>query len=254
MKNNLQAASGKKRTLSVSTVILSGYPVVLTRKKIKPIHLKICPPDGKLKLSAPLHVSLAAIEKFIIHKLSWIEKAIVKVQTQNIISTPAYQNGELHYFLGQPYTLKITDFADENGIRLHNDFVMEVLIKKWASNEQVEKILFAFYRNELKKLIPNLLTTWEPLVGVNALEWRIRRMKTRWGTCNPAKRRIWLSLELIKRPVICLEYILVHELVHLLEPSHNTRFYTLLDSFMPDWHEADTLLKEFGRKIGNREM
>ncbi len=254
MKNNLQAASGKKRTFSAHTVLLSGYQVVLTRKKIKHIHLRICPPDGELRLSAPLHISLETIEKFITYKLPWIEKAVDTMQTRKQIAIPNYKDGELHYFLGQPYTLKITEFAGANGIKLHNDFVMEVLTIKTASFEQVEKILFTWYRNELRRLIPDLLTKWEPLVGVYALEWRIKRMKTRWGSCNPAKKRIWLSLELIKRPAACLEYILVHELTHLLEPSHKPHFYSLLTSFMPDWHEADTLLKEFGHKINTRDM
>jgi predicted metal-dependent hydrolase len=254
MKQILPAVSGITNASSKKVIIISGYPVSITRKKIKHIHLKVCPPDGALKLSAPLQVSLKTIERFLIQKTSWIEKAIVKVQTQRLISTPEYNHGEIHYFGEQPYTLKITECAGVNGIRLHTDFVMEVLVKKTASSEQVEKILFSWYRKELKELIPGLLNKWEPLMDVHALEWGVKRMKTRWGSCNTAKKRIWLNLELIKKPIICLEYILVHELTHLLEPSHNTRFYTLLGSFMPDWKKADTILKEFGRNIDNRDV
>ncbi|NQT57876.1 MAG: M48 family metallopeptidase [Bacteroidetes bacterium] len=249
MKQILLAASGNKNSLAVKMVIISGHPVSIIRKKIKHIHLRICPPDGKLQLSAPLHVSLETIEKFITHKLPWIEKAIVKVQTQKPIMNPEYINGEKHYFLGQSYTLLITELVGKNSVRLHDGLNIEIQINETASAEQVEKILIEWYRQRLKELIPGLLASWEPVLGVHALEWGVKRMKTRWGSCNPVKKRIWLSLELIKRPVICLEYILVHELTHLLESSHNARFYTLLDSFMPDWHNADKILKEFGRKI-----
>jgi len=232
--------------VSLQTVTLSGFPVVITRKKIKHIHLRICPPDGALRLSAPLHISLGTIEKFITHKQSWIEKAIVKVKTKKMITAPEYKSGERHYFLGQVYTLRITEATGKSRVILLDDNVMEIQVKNTTSSEQMEKILTAWYRKRLKELIPGLLYTWEPAMGVQALEWGVKRMKTRWGSCNTKKKRIWLNLELIKRPATCLEYILVHELTHLLEPSHNAHFYALMDSYIPDWRNADKLLKEFG--------
>jgi len=247
MKKKLLSTSGSKSPLTSQTVTLSGFPVVITRKKIKHIHLRICPPDGELRLSAPLHISLETIEKFITHKQSWIKKAIIKVQNQKFIAAPEYKSGEKHYFLGQVYTLRITEITVKSGVILHDDFTMEIQVHKSVSSEQVEKILTAWYRKRLKELIPGLLDTWETVLGVQTLDWGVKRMKTRWGSCNPIKKRIWLNLELIKRPAICLEYIIVHELTHLLEPSHNTRFYALMNSFMPDWRNADKLLKEFGR-------
>jgi predicted metal-dependent hydrolase len=247
MKKKLLSTSGSKSPLSSQTVNLSGFPVVISRKKIKHIHLRICPPDGELRLSAPLHISLGTIEKFITHKQSWIEKAIVKVKTQKSIAAPEYKSGGKHYFSGQIYTLRITEVTGKSGVILLDNNVMEIQVKKIASSEQVEKILTAWYRKRLKELIPGLLDTWEPVLSVQTCEWGVKKMKTRWGSCNPKKKRIWLNLELVKRPVICLEYILVHELTHLLEPSHNAHFYVLLDSFMPDWRSAERLLKEFGR-------
>ena len=249
MKQTDPAVYENTNSLGMERVIIAGLPVSLTRKKIKHIHLRVCPPDGSIRVSAPLHVSLEIIEEFITHKFLWIEKTITAVQSRKPITTPVYKDGEKHYFLGQPYTLHITECTEGNAVRLRNAAIIEILINKPAAPEHVEKIVIEWYRRRLKELIPGLLAAWEPVMGVHALEWGVKRMKTRWGSCNPAKKRIWLSLELIKRPISCLEYILVHELTHLLEPSHNAHFYTLMDSFMPDWRDSEKKLREFGRNV-----
>lgn len=224
---------------------ISGYPVLITRKKIKHLHLKICPPNGEIRLSAPLHVGYSIIEEFVSMKIPWIENAVTKVRTRKPTTNPEYRDGEKHYFLGTSYTLQITEQTGINRVMLRDGLVMDIRTRNISTADQRSLILTEWYRQRIKELIPGLLAAWEPVVGVQALEWGVKRMKTRWGSCNPAKKRIWLSLELVKRPVTCLEYILVHELTHFLEPSHNGRFYALLNSFMPDWRDSEKMLKDF---------
>lgn len=123
---------------------------------------------------------------------------------------------------------------------------MDMFVRPGTTQEKKQEILHAFYRAELKKLIPELLDKWQPILDVTASAWGIKRMKTKWGTCNIEARRIWLNLELAKKPVQCLEYILVHELTHLLERHHNERFTGLLDQHLPQWR---TLREELNRSL-----
>jgi hypothetical protein len=151
-------------------------------------------------------------------------------------------SGESHYFLGQPYTLRVFPQKGPGCVSLQCAPFIDLYVRPGASVLDRQRVLHRWYREELKELVPPLLARWQPVVGVAAAEWGVRMMRTRWGSCNIRARRIWLSLELARKPVECLEYVVVHELTHLLERRHNHRFYGYMDQFLPTWRLARALL------------
>ncbi|WAG79135.1 M48 family metallopeptidase [Metapseudomonas furukawaii] len=169
-------------------------------------------------------------------KLGWIKRQRAKFQSQPRQSLRRMVSGESHYFLGQRYRLRV---HESNGTALHvalrGKTSMDLFVRPETTTERREQVLQDFYRAELKRLVPELLERWQPKLGVEVRAWGIKRMKTKWGTCNIEAQRIWLNLELAKKPVQCLEYILVHELAHLHERHHNDRFIALLDQQLPQW-------------------
>jgi hypothetical protein len=177
----------------------------------------------------------------VVTRLAWIKRQRAKFAGQNRQSAREFTTGESHYFLGQRYRLNVViqDGAAHVGIR--NNRTVDLFVREGSDTAQRERVLLAWYRQQLKELIPPLIHKWEAIVGAKVAEWGVKRMKTKWGTCNIKARRIWLNLELAKKPVQCLESIIVHEMVHLLERHHNDRFTTLMDGFMPQWrhHRAE---------------
>ena len=143
--------------------------------------------------------------------------------------------GESHYFEGRRYRLDVVVARGPTGIRLRDNAWMEMQVRSSADRDSREDLLYRWYRARLRERIPGMVAKWEPKIGVAVADWRIRRMKTRWGTCNPKAGRIWLNSELAKKPVSCLEYVVVHEMVHLLERRHGERFRGILDRVMPGW-------------------
>ncbi len=143
--------------------------------------------------------------------------------------------GESHYYLGKRYLLRVIEETGTARIVLRNRSTMELHVQPGANAEQREQVLLRWYRRQLRALIPSLLENWSPRLGVEVAEWGIKKMKTKWGACNIDARRIWLNLELAKKPVLCLEYIVVHEMAHLLERHHNDRFIAIMDKVMPQW-------------------
>ncbi len=144
-------------------------------------------------------------------------------------------SGESHYFEGRRYRLRVIERAGRPSVRLLNNTIMQLSVPPAADRDTRDAVLQRWYRRQLRDRLPELLAKWEPRVGVDVTEARIKRMKTRWGTCQADARRIWLNLELVKKPASCLEYIVVHEMVHLIERHHNDRFRELMDRIMPRW-------------------
>jgi predicted metal-dependent hydrolase len=173
-----------------------------------------------------------------ITKLGWIKRQQAKFAAQPRQSQREMVGGESHYFLGQRYRIRIIDAPGPGKIVLRNKSIIEMHVRPDTDTAQRELILSRWYRVQLKQMIPPLLEKWQPLLGVQAAAWGIKRMKTKWGSCNIAERRIWLNLELAKKSPPCLEYILVHELLHLLERHHNDRFAALLERHMPTWRSC----------------
>lgn len=217
------------------SITVSGLIVEVVRKPIKNLHLGVYPPQGRVRVAVPLSVDDEAVRLAVVGKLGWIKRQREKFQAQPRQSQRCMVSGESHYFMGQRYRLRVHETTGAIRIALRGKASMDLFVRPDTTVERREQVLYDFYRAELKRLLPVLLEKWQPKLGVEARSWGIKRMKTKWGTCNIEARRIWLNLELAKKPVQCLEYILVHELAHLHERQHNERFVSLLDQHLPQW-------------------
>ena len=222
-------------TTDSHNITVSGLSVEVVRKNIKNLHLGVYPPLGRVRVAAPLAVSDDAVRLAVVGKLGWIKRQRAKFQAQPRQSQRRMVSGESHYFMGQRYRLRVVEGSTPMRVALRGKAALDLFVRPETSTERREELLQAFYRAELKSLIPVLLDKWQPILGVEAYAWGIKKMKTKWGTCNIAARRIWLNLELAKKPIQCLEYILVHELLHLIERHHNDRFRGLMDQHLPQW-------------------
>jgi len=218
-----------------SQLVVSGIAVNIVRKDIKNLHLGVYPPEGHVRVAAPLHVSDERVRLAIISKLAWIKKQQADFKKQVRQSAREMVTGESHYFMGKRYLLEVIERSGRHQIELKGNRKFLLYVKPNTSLENRQLVLNEWYREQLKKRIPDLLSRWQEKIGVYSQDWRVKKMKTKWGSCNIAAKRIWLNLELAKKPPECLEYILVHELVHLLERHHNDRFRAHMDHFMPNW-------------------
>lgn len=217
---------------------VAGLRIEVVRKDIKNLHLGVYPPHGRVRVAAPLVVSNEAVRLAVIDKLGWIKRQKARFAQQPRQSQREMVSGESHYFLGRRYRLRVHEQDGPASVALRGVASLDLFIRPGTSAEQREAVLLRWHREQLKALIPPLLEKWQPVVGVQAAHWGIKKMKTKWGSCNTTARRIWLNLELAKKPVQCLEYIVVHELVHMLERHHNERFLLLMDGFMPNWKQC----------------
>jgi predicted metal-dependent hydrolase len=208
--------------------------VDVVQKDIKNIHLSVYPPTGRVRISAPLRMDLNTIRVFAITKLGWIKSQQQKLREQERETPREYLDRESHYLWGKRYLLKVEEKDAVPEVELkHNQMILRIRFA--TSLETKQTILEAWYRDNLKEAIPALIAKWEPLMGVKVKRFFVQRMKTKWGSCSPGSRSIRLNTELARKPPECLEYIVVHEMVHLLEPTHNNRFIALMDRFMPKW-------------------
>ncbi len=209
--------------------------VEIVRKAIKNLHLGVYPPYGRVRVAAPLYVSDDAVRLAVIGKLGWIRKQQAKFAAQPRQSRREMVNGESHYFLGHRYRLRVIERNGASKVFIRGNSSIDLYMRKGSRAEEREQVLLRWYRSQLKELIPPLLDKWQPLLNVQVNEWGVKKMKTKWGSCNSKDSRIWLNLELVKTPMQCLEYIVVHEMVHLLERNHTDRFRALIDQFIPKW-------------------
>ena len=228
----------------VGHLTVSGIKVEVVRKDIKNLHLGVYPPNGRVRVAAPLVVSDEAVRLAVIDKLGWIRRQKAKFAEQPRQSQREMVNGESHYFLGQRYRLRVHEHDGPSRVAIRGIASIDLFVRVGASAEQREAVLLRWHREQLKALIPPLLEKWQPVLGVHVAAWGIKRMKTKWGSCNPASRRVWFNLELAKTPTQCLEYIVVHELVHLLERQHNERFTALVEAHVPQWRQCRELLNK----------
>jgi len=210
-------------------------------KDIKNVHLSVHPPTGRVRIAAPLHMNLDTIRVFAISKIDWIKKHQKKFQTQERETPREYLDRESHYVWGKRYLLRIQEADWTPSVELkHHELLLTV--RPDSGIEKKEEIVSAWYREILREAMLPLIEKWEPVLGVHANLIIVRRMKTKWGSCNPHTRNIHLNSELARKPRECLEYVIVHELMHLLEPTHNSRFVSLMDQYMPQWkHVRDEL-------------
>ena len=205
------------------------------RKDIKNLHVGVYPPGGRVRVAAPLHLDDDAVRLAVISRMGWIRRRQAEFQKQVRQSQREFVSGESHYFEGRRYRLDLIEFESRPLVRLMNNTKMMLRVRPGSDRETREGVLYRWYRGQLRARLPALLAKWEPRIGMPVSEVRIRKMKTRWGSCNRDAGRILLNLELAKKPASCLEYTLVHEMTHLIERNHNDRFRELMDEFMPSW-------------------
>ncbi|WP_420633075.1 M48 family metallopeptidase [Candidatus Palauibacter sp.] len=224
---------------------IRGIAVEVVRKDIKHLHVGVYPPEGRVRVAAPLRLDDDAVRLAVISRLAWIRRRRDEFQRQDRQSQREFVSGESHYFEGRRYRLDVVVSDGPTATRLRNAGWIEMRIRPDTGRDAREAMLYHWYRGRLRERIPDIVAKWEPRVGVTVADWRIRRMKTRWGTCNREAGRIWLNSELAKKPVSCLEYVVVHEMVHLIERGHNERFRSILDRVLPNWrHRLDALARE----------
>ena len=223
-------------------ITVRGIEVQIIRKAIKNLHLAVYPPDGQVRVAAPAHVNDENVRLAVIDRLAWVKRQQQHFREQPRQSERHYISGECHYFLGRRCRLEVIERTGKAEIQLLKSGRLKMFVRPGASGEVKEKLLNDWYRQALKQRVPELLSKWQPIVGKEVRAWGIKKMKTKWGSCNIEQRRIWLNLELAKKPPECLEYILVHELVHLHERHHNERFRKLLEGVMPDWRARVNVL------------
>ncbi len=225
-------------------ITISNITLDIIRKKIKNIHLAVYPPTGRVRIAAPMEVSKDAIRLFAISKLSWIKRNQRKFESQERIPQREYKQRESHYFQGKRYLLNIIEVDATPKVTLKSKKFIDLQVRPGTPTIKRHEILTEWYRLQLKEQIPAIISKWQTMLKVKVEDWQIKQMKTRWGACNIEKKRIWINLELVKKPEKCLEYIIVHEMVHLLERNHNDKFFHYMNTCLPAWKQVKAELNK----------
>jgi len=223
--------------IDMDNITIGDINIDIIKKNIKNLHLSVHPPDGRVRIAVPNKMNDDAIRIFAISKLTWIKKQRSKFQAQERQSEREFVSGESHYYQGMRYLLNIIYTNKKQKVEIRNQKYLDLYVREDATQKQREKVLMEWYRSQLKLQIPKIIEKWEKIIGVKVDSWGVKLMKTKWGTCNPSTKRIWINLELAKKNPRCLEYIVVHEMVHLLERHHNERFNKYMEQFIPNWKE-----------------
>ena len=230
----------------MAQICVNDILIEVEHKDIKNIHLSVYPPGGRVHISAPLIMSIESIRLYAITKLIWIEKQIEIFQNIERQSPRRYVSGENYYYKGQRYRLKV--IYDNNispKIQIRGAKYIYLYIRENTSLVKRGEILREWYRKELKELLPLYIAKWEEILNVKANGWEVKQMRTKWGSCNTRTRRLLFNLELMKKPLLCIEYIVVHELAHLLERNHNERYKMILNAYFPQWKKFKEELNDF---------
>ncbi len=212
-----------------------GEPVEVVRKDIKHLHLAVYPPAGRVRIAVPKRVTDEAVRLAVIDRLGWIRQKQAAFAQQDRQSLREMVSGESHYFLGQRYLLEVVEHDGRPTVAVCNSTKLQIRVSPETSPERRRALLEDWYRAQLRERVTAVLPAWEEKVGARASSWAIKRMRTRWGSCSISHRRIWVNLELAKKPTICLEYVVAHELIHLLVRGHNDAFLSHMDRVMPQW-------------------
>lgn len=224
-----------------SQLQLGDLALDVVRKDIKNVHLSVHPPTGKVRIAAPVRMTLDNIRVFVIAKLSWIREQQQKMREQERESPREFLDRESHYLWGKRYLLKIIERDEPASVHVSQSRLV-LQVRPQADPAKRQELLEEWYREQVKAAVPALLAKWEPLMGVQVARLFVQRMKTKWGSCNHRAGTIRLNTDLAKKPSDCLEYILVHEMVHLLEPTHNARFIEPMNWFLPNWRNRQQML------------
>jgi len=225
--------------------ISPNLSIDVIRKDIKNMHLAVYPPTGRVRIATPFNVNDEAIRLFAISKIAWIRKQQGNFKGQDRQSYREFKQRESHYYLGKRFLLRITEHNAPTRVEIKTKSYIELFIHPNSTIEQRKNAINEWYRAELKKIIPEIIEKWESKIGVKVSDWQVKQMKTKWGTCNIEAKRIWVNLELVKKPIHSLEYIIVHEMIHLIERYHNDKFLALMEKHMPKWKFYKEELNKF---------
>jgi predicted metal-dependent hydrolase len=225
------------------TIAVEDIEINVTYKHVKNLNMRICPPAGQVHISAPARYKLEVIREFVASKLPWIRAQQKRIISRSRRENLEYVTGETHYLFGKAYTLKVVE-TDSTGSVVHGAHTLELHVPSVADKEKRATILDAWYRRVLFQTTVPMIKKWEVLMGAEVKVLRIRKMKTRWGSCNRRAGRIWLNLELARKPFECLEYVLVHEMVHLSVSNHGEAFKAKMNLHLPHWKHCRRQLKE----------
>lgn len=227
----------------MNRIVVGGVDIQVTKKQIKNMYIRVLPPDGTVVISAPKYTSDDALRMFAVSRIAWVKKQKQSFIDQSRQTKRQYVSGESYYVWGRRYRLEVMYSSVRNNIHISgNKLVLQV--RKESTDVQRETILNEWYRNQLKLAIPPILEKCENIVGVHAAEWHIKNMRTKWGSCIPEHKRIWLNLQLVKKSPECLEYVITHELVHLLERNHSEKFREYMDIYYSSWKFAKENLNQ----------
>lgn len=231
----------KKNNRQPYQQIIAGIPVIISKKTIKNCYLRIDSVTGQAKLSVPNGTKNAFIEQFVASKAQWIKQHQQRIANTAPLPSYQYRTGEQHYLWGRAYPLLVQENIGRQFVFLNDDkIVLNVRLNSQQSNRQ--KCLSQWYKGVMDAEISALLAKWQPVLNQSVSSWQVRQMKSRWGSCHIHRRHIVLNFSLVHKPKICLEYVLVHEMVHLYERYHNKRFYALMDQYLPHWREIKASL------------
>lgn len=216
---------------------ISGLRVNVVRKRIKNLHLGVYPPHGRVRVAAPLELTRDAVRLAVVDKLIWIKRQRAKFEKQARQTEREFVSGETHYLLGRRYRLQVIEHQAPPKVLLHGKTSIYLYIRPGTSKSKREQVFHQWYRSKLKSVVATLIYKWQRQLEIEAKTWNIRKMKTKWGSCNTSSGRILLNLELAKKPLRCIEYVIVHELLHLIERNHGDAFIALLNLHLPSWRQ-----------------
>jgi predicted metal-dependent hydrolase len=229
-------------TTDTRHITVSGVQVAVVRKRIKNLHLGVYPPEGRVRVAAPVEMSEDAVRVAVVGKLGWIKRQQARFRRQERQSARDIVSGEAHYFLGRRYRLEVVTDGAPGSVLLRRSGIMTLHVRPQWDRDRREGALYEWYRERLRDLARPLVAKWSRRLGVDVRYWGLKKMKTRWGSCNATARRVWLNVELAKKPPECVEYLVVHELVHLISRRHDDHFRRLVDRHLPRWRHTREVL------------
>jgi predicted metal-dependent hydrolase len=236
--------SSDPRAGSRSQLRVAELEIEVVRKAIKNLHISVHPPHGRIRAAAPLAMSQDAVRRAVVTRLGWIKRQRAAFVAQSRSGAPEFVSGESHWLFGRRYRLVVEEHDSPVEISIRGGAKIRLRCRPGLSAAGRARALDAWYRERLEEVVGPMFEQWCRRLGVDAREFRIKRMRTKWGSCSVRARRIWLNVELARRPQRCIEYLVVHELVHLLEPSHGPNFVSLMDRYLPTWRRLRALLNE----------
>ncbi|MBS0579417.1 MAG: M48 family metallopeptidase [Proteobacteria bacterium] len=224
---------------------MGGIPMQFVRRNIRNLRIGVYAPHGEVRVAAPLRLDERTVRNFVISRFGWIVRKRAELERRHQGRQRQFTSGETHYYRGHALALVVAEAPGATQVEVTGDGLLKMSVPPGLDGAARAEVLAIWYRRQLRAELTTLVTQWEPRLGIEVAEIRVRQMKTRWGSCNARARRIWLNLDLIKRPPRCLEYVVVHELVHFFERRHNRRFHGFMDELLPDWRDCRRELNRF---------